>query len=37
MYEVEVTLDDGSQVDVQLDAEFKVVGSERDDDAADDD
>jgi uncharacterized membrane protein YkoI len=24
-YEVEVTLDDGSQVDVQLDASFKVV------------
>jgi hypothetical protein len=30
MYEVEVTLDDGSQVDVQLDAEFNVVGDERD-------
>lgn len=26
-YEVEVTLDDGSQVDVQLDENFKVVGS----------
>lgn len=34
-YEVEVTLDDGSQVDVQLDEQFKVVGSE--DDGADED
>ena len=30
-YEVEVTLDDGSQVDVQLDEGFNVVGSEADD------
>ena len=30
LYEVEVTLDDGSQVDVQLDADFKVVGDEHD-------
>ena len=29
-YEVEVTLDDGSQVDVQLDESFKVVSSEAD-------
>jgi uncharacterized membrane protein YkoI len=29
-YEVEVTLDDGSQVDVQLDKSFEVVGSEAD-------
>jgi uncharacterized membrane protein YkoI len=29
-YEVEVTLDDGSQVDVQLDESFDVVGSEND-------
>ena len=29
-YEVEVTLDDGSQVDVQLDEDFQVVGSETD-------
>jgi hypothetical protein len=29
-YEVEVTLDDGSQVDVQLDRSFQVVGSEND-------
>jgi len=29
-YEVEVTLDDGSQVDVQLDEDFNVVGSEAD-------
>ena len=27
-YEVEVTLDDGSQVDVQLDEGFNVVGDE---------
>ena len=31
-YEVEVTRADGSQVDVQLDRDFKVVGSEADDD-----
>jgi uncharacterized membrane protein YkoI len=30
-YEVEVTLDDGSQVDVQLDRDFNVVGDEADD------
>lgn len=30
-YEVEVTRDDGSQVDVQLDRDFKVVGQEEDD------
>jgi uncharacterized membrane protein YkoI len=29
-YEVEVTLDDGRQVDVQLDESFNVVGSEND-------
>ena len=29
-YEVEVTLDNGSQVDVQLDKSFDVVGSEND-------
>ncbi|MDH3397129.1 MAG: hypothetical protein OEM81_04770 [Acidimicrobiia bacterium] len=29
-YEVEVTLSDGSQVDVQLDEQFNVVGSEAD-------
>ena len=29
-YEVEVTLDDGSQVDVQLDRNFEVVGTETD-------
>lgn len=27
-YEVEVTLDDGSEVDVQLDKSFRVVGTE---------
>jgi len=30
-YEVEVTLDDGSQVDVQLDESFSVVSSESED------
>ncbi len=30
-YEVEVTRDDGSQVDVQLDRDFDVVGSSSDD------
>ena len=30
LYEVEVTLEDGTQVDVQLDADFQVVGEERD-------
>ncbi len=30
-YEVEVTLEDGSQVDVQLDEDFNVVSSESDD------
>jgi hypothetical protein len=29
-YQVEVTLDDGSQVDVQLDEDFGVVGRETD-------
>ena len=29
-YEVEVTLDDGSQVDVQLDESFRVLGTETD-------
>lgn len=28
IYEVEVTLDDGNQVDVQLDEDFTVVGTE---------
>jgi len=36
-YEVEVTLDDGSQVDVQLDRGFNVVGSEGDEENAEDD
>jgi uncharacterized membrane protein YkoI len=38
-YEVEVTLDDGTQVDVQLDESFDVVSSETDgtDDSSDDD
>lgn len=36
-YEVEVTLDDGSRVDVQLDESFNVVGSAEDRDGAEDD
>jgi hypothetical protein len=36
LYEVEVTRDDGSQVDVQLDRAFQVVGSEGDDDRGED-
>ena len=36
-YEVEVTLDDGTQVDVQLDEDFNVVSSESDDDGSEDD
>lgn len=36
-YEVEVTLEDGSQVDVQLDEDFQVVGDEADEDGPDDD
>jgi uncharacterized membrane protein YkoI len=36
-YEVEVTLDDGSQVDVQLDESFKVVSSSSDDDTHEND
>ncbi|MET0902068.1 MAG: hypothetical protein ABWZ52_02410 [Acidimicrobiales bacterium] len=35
-YEVEVTLEDGSQVDVQLDEDFNVVGDEADDESEDD-
>lgn len=30
LYEVEVTLDDGTQIDVQLDEGFNVVGTEND-------
>ncbi len=36
-YEVEVTLDDGSQVDVQLDEEFRVVAEMADDETGPDD
>jgi uncharacterized membrane protein YkoI len=38
-YEVEVTLDDGTQIDVQLDEDFQVVGTEDDgsDDESDED
>jgi hypothetical protein len=32
-YEVEVTLDDGSQVDVQLDRQFNIVGSSADEES----
>jgi uncharacterized membrane protein YkoI len=35
-YEIEVTLDNGDQVDVQLDAAFDVVSSENDGRGADD-
>jgi uncharacterized membrane protein YkoI len=35
-YEVEVTLEDGSQVDVQLDENFEVVGSEAESEDEDD-
>ncbi len=31
LYEVEVTLEDGSEVDVQLDEDFAVVGEEAED------
>jgi hypothetical protein len=34
-YEVEVTRDDGSQVDVQLDRQFNVVGSAADEESSD--
>ena len=36
-YEVEVTLDDGSQVDVQLDKQFNVVGDKVDSESEADD
>ena len=36
-YSVEVRLDDGSQVEVNLDGNFEVIGSEADDDGAGDD
>ena len=36
LYEVEVTLDDGSQVDVQLNERFDVVGTEQDGGGEDD-
>jgi uncharacterized membrane protein YkoI len=36
-YEVEVTLDGGGQVDVQLDKDFNVVGSEGDRDGSGED
>src|SRR5262245_20332490 len=36
-YEVEVTLDDGSQVDVQLDEQFNVVSDEADNESETDD
>jgi uncharacterized membrane protein YkoI len=35
-YEVEIRLDNGSQVEVQLDSNFDVTGSEADDDGAGD-
>jgi uncharacterized membrane protein YkoI len=36
-YEVEVTLDNGTQVDVQLDEQFRVVSSDADSDGEGDD
>jgi uncharacterized membrane protein YkoI len=36
-YSVEVRLDDGSQVEVNLDQDFKVIGHEADDDGPNDD
>jgi uncharacterized membrane protein YkoI len=36
-YEVEVTRDDGSQVDVHLGRDFKVLGAQSDDDGSGDD
>lgn len=36
-YEVEVTLDNGDEVDVHLDEAFTVLGDERDGDESDDD
>ena len=36
VYEVEVTLDDGTEVEVELDGDFEVVATETDDDEADD-
>jgi uncharacterized membrane protein YkoI len=36
-YEVEVTRDDGSQVDVQLDRDFNLVGQSADEESASDD
>jgi hypothetical protein len=36
-YEVEVTLDDGTQVDVHLDENFNVLSADQDDDGPDDD
>jgi uncharacterized membrane protein YkoI len=35
-YGVEVRLDDGSVVEVELDADFQVIASEKDDDGAND-
>ena len=37
MYEVEITLDNGDQVDVQLDENFRVVGDEVDTESEQDD
>ena len=37
VFEVEVTRDDGTQVEVHLDGDYKVVGQEADEDGANDD
>jgi hypothetical protein len=36
-YSVEIRLDDGSQVEVNIDGNFEVIGSEADDDSAGED
>ena len=36
-YEVEVTMPDGQEIDVQLDRDFKVVGGEEDEESGADD
>jgi hypothetical protein len=37
VYEVEVTRDDGTQVEVHLDGDYDVVGQQADEDGANDD
>jgi hypothetical protein len=35
-YEVEVRLDDGRELEIELDGNFEVIGTERDDDSGED-